>query len=202
MVSVRCSPAAAATMFRRIGCASPARWSTRPACSWMLSSSSPAPSCQRPPAERSSAAPCAVFTANPLPIPIPFRSPNRRPSMLELICDVLHENARNGILPAHIGDIAPTPQMSLSDLGTDSLGKLTVLSELCGRLRIPPLDHHLHASPRRHGPAIGGGTAMTKPPPVQPSPRLVGTRSAIFFILLAGPFISLVLLWCIFPRPT
>ncbi|MCW5231591.1 phosphopantetheine-binding protein [Verminephrobacter eiseniae] len=64
--------------------------------------------------------------------------------MLELICDVLHENARNGILPAHIGDIAPTPQMSLSDLGIDSLGKLTVLSELCGRLGIPQIDLDLH----------------------------------------------------------
>lgn len=64
--------------------------------------------------------------------------------MFELICDVLHENARNGILPAHIGEIAPTPQMSLSDLGLDSLGKLTVLSELCGRLGIPQIDLDLH----------------------------------------------------------
>lgn len=64
--------------------------------------------------------------------------------MFELICDVLHENARNGILPAHIGDIAPTPQMSLSDLGLDSLGRLTVLSELCGRLGIPQIDLDLH----------------------------------------------------------
>jgi hypothetical protein len=34
--------------------------------------------------------------------------------------------------------------MSLSDLGLDSLGRLTVLSELCGRLGIPQIDLDLH----------------------------------------------------------
>jgi acyl carrier protein len=64
--------------------------------------------------------------------------------MFELICDVLQENARNGILPTHIGDMSLMPQMSMSDLGLDSLGKLTVLSELCGRLGIPQVDMDLH----------------------------------------------------------
>lgn len=64
--------------------------------------------------------------------------------MFELICDVLRENARNGVFPAHICDVSPTPQMSLSDLGLDSLGRLTVLSELCGRLGIPQIDLDLH----------------------------------------------------------
>lgn len=60
--------------------------------------------------------------------------------MFDLICHVLHENAKNGILPAYVSDISPTPEMCLSDLGLDSLGKLTVLSELCGRLGIPQID--------------------------------------------------------------
>jgi acyl carrier protein len=60
--------------------------------------------------------------------------------MFELICDVLRENARLGGFPAHIGDVLLTPQMNLSDLGLDSLSRLTVLSELCGRLGIPQFE--------------------------------------------------------------
>lgn len=42
---------------------------------------------------------------------------------------------------------------------------------------------------------------MNKAATVQPSPWLVGTRSDVFFILLAGPLISLMLLWGIWNGP-
>lgn len=42
---------------------------------------------------------------------------------------------------------------------------------------------------------------MSKAATVQPSPWLVGIRSDVFFILLAGPIISLVLLWGIWHGP-
>ena len=64
--------------------------------------------------------------------------------MLDVIHDVLRENARSGILPAHVADVTPTADMTLSELGLDSLGKLTVLSEVCGRLGIAQLDVDLH----------------------------------------------------------
>ena len=64
--------------------------------------------------------------------------------MFDLICCVLRENAEMGILPSHLSQFLLTPQTCLADLGIDSLGKLTVLSEVCGRLGIPQIDLELH----------------------------------------------------------
>lgn len=68
----------------------------------------------------------------------------RRMPVFDLICLVLRENAEQGILPTHLNECPLTPQTRLADLGIDSLGKLTVLAEMCGRLEIPQIDFDLH----------------------------------------------------------
>lgn len=63
--------------------------------------------------------------------------------MFEQICAVLRECARNGSIPAYIEELSITPNMSLADVGLDSLGRLTVFSELCMALKLPQLDFDL-----------------------------------------------------------
>lgn len=60
--------------------------------------------------------------------------------MFEMICGVLREYAAHGILPAHLGQFPLARETRLSELGIDSLGKLTVLSEVCGRMDLPQFD--------------------------------------------------------------
>lgn len=67
-----------------------------------------------------------------------------RMPVFDLICNVLRENAEKGILPTHLNECPLTPQTRLADLGIDSLGTLTVLSEMCGRLGIPQIEFDLH----------------------------------------------------------
>lgn len=60
--------------------------------------------------------------------------------MFDLICDTLRQTASLGILPSHLATQPLTPDMRLIDLGIDSLGTMTLLSELGGRLSSPMLD--------------------------------------------------------------
>ncbi|OHX13490.1 acyl carrier protein [Chromobacterium sphagni] len=60
--------------------------------------------------------------------------------MFDLICNVLRENAERGILPTHLATSELDPDTLLPELGIDSLGVMTLISELCGRLGIEPLD--------------------------------------------------------------
>ena len=60
--------------------------------------------------------------------------------MFDLICQVLRDFAAQDILPAHLKQLPFMPQTRLDELGIDSLGLMTMLSELCGRLGIPLLD--------------------------------------------------------------
>ncbi len=63
--------------------------------------------------------------------------------MFEMICAVLRDCAKKGAIPAYIEELSITPNMSLGDVGLDSLGRLTVFSELCVALELPQLDFDL-----------------------------------------------------------
>ena len=56
--------------------------------------------------------------------------------MFNLICEVLRESASNGILPPHLAAQELLPETTLIDLGIDSLGAMTLLSEIAGRLSV------------------------------------------------------------------
>ena len=60
--------------------------------------------------------------------------------MFDLICETLRETASLGILPSHLATQPLSPDMRLIDLGIDSLGTMTLLSEIGGRLSSPMLD--------------------------------------------------------------
>ena len=60
--------------------------------------------------------------------------------MFNLICETLRETASLGILPSHLATQPLSPDMRLIDLGIDSLGTMTLLSEIGGRLSAPMLD--------------------------------------------------------------
>ena len=47
-------------------------------------------------------------------------------------------------MPSHLSQLQLTPQTCMADLGIDSLSKLIVLSEVCGRLGIPQIDLEIH----------------------------------------------------------
>lgn len=51
-------------------------------------------------------------------------------SMYDQIVQLLRDNAKSGILPAHIAAMPLTPETKLADLGIDSLGKMGLLSAL------------------------------------------------------------------------
>ena len=51
-------------------------------------------------------------------------------SLYDSIVQLLRDNAKAGILPAHISTMPLTPDTKLADLGIDSLGKMGLLSAL------------------------------------------------------------------------
>jgi aryl carrier-like protein len=56
--------------------------------------------------------------------------------VFEFICTTIREMAGQGLLPAHLQQVPLRPQDCLVDLGLDSLGQLTLLSELQARLDV------------------------------------------------------------------
>lgn len=50
--------------------------------------------------------------------------------LYDQIVQLLRDNAKAGILPAHIASMPLAPQTRLADLGIDSLGKMGLLSAL------------------------------------------------------------------------
>lgn len=52
------------------------------------------------------------------------------PDMYESIVALLRENAKSGILPAHIASMPLSRETKLGDMGIDSLGKMGLLSAL------------------------------------------------------------------------
>lgn len=46
------------------------------------------------------------------------------------LVDLIRDGARHGGYPAHLADVAITPDTQLAALGIDSLGKMTLLSAL------------------------------------------------------------------------
>lgn len=60
--------------------------------------------------------------------------------MFNLICETLRNTAKLGILPTYLATQPLTPEMRLIDLGIDSLGTMTLLSEVAGRLSAPMLN--------------------------------------------------------------
>ena len=51
-------------------------------------------------------------------------------TLYEQIVELLREHARAGLLPTHIAAMPLTPDTKLSELGIDSLGKMSLLSSL------------------------------------------------------------------------
>ena len=51
-------------------------------------------------------------------------------SLYDQIIQLLRDNAKEGILPAHIAAMPLAPQTRLADLGIDSLGKMGLLTAL------------------------------------------------------------------------
>jgi acyl carrier protein len=51
-------------------------------------------------------------------------------SLYDQIIELLRDNAKAGILPAHIAAMPLAPETKLADLGIDSLGKMGLLSAL------------------------------------------------------------------------
>jgi hypothetical protein len=56
--------------------------------------------------------------------------------MFNLVCEVLRDSASSGILPPHLAAQELSPETTLIDLGIDSLGGMTLLSEIAGRLSV------------------------------------------------------------------
>jgi acyl carrier protein len=51
-------------------------------------------------------------------------------TLQDQIIQLLRDNAKAGILPAHIAEMPLLPETTLADLGIDSLGKIGLLSAL------------------------------------------------------------------------
>ena len=51
-------------------------------------------------------------------------------SLYDQIIQLLRDNAKAGILPAHITAMPLAPETKLAELGIDSLGKMSLLSAL------------------------------------------------------------------------
>ena len=49
---------------------------------------------------------------------------------IDQIKELLLDNARNGVLPAHVATMALGPDTKVEELGLDSLGKMTLLTGL------------------------------------------------------------------------
>jgi acyl carrier protein len=64
--------------------------------------------------------------------------------MFEFVCKVLREMAVMGILPSHIATEPLASSNSLVDLGIDSLGSMTLFSEIAGRLSLSTFDIDLN----------------------------------------------------------
>lgn len=56
--------------------------------------------------------------------------------MFDVICQTIKSLSIQGILPAHLNGSAIKANDTLLDLGLDSMGQLTLLSELKGRLSL------------------------------------------------------------------
>ncbi|KGU83056.1 hypothetical protein E3Z27_15550 [Pseudomonas mediterranea] len=54
--------------------------------------------------------------------------------MFDVICQTIHRLSTQGILPAHLNGYPLKASDTLLDLGLDSMGQLTLLSELRGQL--------------------------------------------------------------------
>lgn len=54
--------------------------------------------------------------------------------MFDVICQIISSLSAQGILPAHLSSSPLRANDTLLDLGLDSMGQLTLLSELRGRL--------------------------------------------------------------------
>lgn len=56
--------------------------------------------------------------------------------MFDVICQTIRSLSIQGILPTHLNDSTIKANDTLLDLGLDSMGQLTLLSELKGRLSV------------------------------------------------------------------
>ncbi|MDQ0121858.1 acyl carrier protein [Pseudomonas lini] len=56
--------------------------------------------------------------------------------MFDVICQTIKSLSIQGILPAHLNSSVIKANDTLLDLGLDSMGQLTLLSELKGRLSV------------------------------------------------------------------
>lgn len=66
-------------------------------------------------------------------------------AMFNLLSQTLRQSAALGMLPTCLATVPLTPEMRLVDLGIDSLGSMTLLSEVGERLSLPLPD--LEVSP-------------------------------------------------------
>jgi len=57
--------------------------------------------------------------------------------MFDALCETLRHTASLGILPSYLATQPLSPDMRLIDLGIDSLGTMTLISEIGGRLSAP-----------------------------------------------------------------
>lgn len=83
--------------------------------------------------------------------------------MFNIICDTLRETATAGILPSYLATQALSPEMRLIDLGIDSLGAMTLMSEISGRLSAPMLDMEMGPETTLGEIAAGFSNAMPEP---------------------------------------
>ncbi len=51
-------------------------------------------------------------------------------NLYDQLVDMLRSNAAAGVLPAHIASMPLTPEITLGELGIDSLGKMALLSAM------------------------------------------------------------------------
>lgn len=85
--------------------------------------------------------------------------------MFNIICETVRKTATVGILPSYLATQPLSPEMRLVDLGIDSLGTMTLMSEIAGRLSAPLLDLDLAPTTTLGDIAAGLASAMAKPLP-------------------------------------
>ena len=85
--------------------------------------------------------------------------------MFNIICETVRITATVGILPSYLATHPLSPEMRLVDLGIDSLGTMTLMSEIAGRLSVPLPDLYLAPTTTRSDIAACLTSAMAEPLP-------------------------------------